>query len=382
MLKNILIMVLSFCMLFISCTKKSEVERYRVLGTDPLDIVTMEESSEALLQWAQQGLKNAVLIHVDPHDSLENIEPGTIQKISNMINDENWEDLNKSRGSLITNSNYLHAAVQLRIIDKMYWIIPYRLFEDIPLAKEKIQEFLRTSPSGFKEDEIARMRMIEGCLTGFLAGVDIHICSPRTLPKIFVPAIISMDGSFIPTYAEEGKISKLRSLKWTLDYIAFKEKLLVSHAYVSYGIESGYAEAVHRYVGDQLIASLGDPQILKAESPPELWQFRDKAENMLSGGEDKLVEEYLVEPLKKYPDDPALKLLHAAANVRLQKYDDGYAEADEICSMDKNYCYGFLYLGNAMKDSGWQKKFIQRAQETVPESMLVKRAVSHLIDLN
>jgi hypothetical protein len=50
--------------------------------------------------------------------------------------------------------------------------------------------------------------------------------------------------------------------------------------------------------------------------------------------------------------------------------------------MDKNYCYGFLYLGNAMKDSGWQKKFIQRAQETVPESMLVKRAVSHLIDLN
>jgi hypothetical protein len=50
--------------------------------------------------------------------------------------------------------------------------------------------------------------------------------------------------------------------------------------------------------------------------------------------------------------------------------------------MDKNYCYGFLYLGNAVDHNEWKKKFFQRAQETVPESVLVKRTVSPVIDLN
>jgi hypothetical protein len=383
MTKHILILILSLSILFISCTRKSDVDRVRVLGTDPLDeIAVLEEHREALVHWAQKGLKNAVLIHIDPHDSLQSIKPETIQRIAEMLKEEKWEELKKSRGALITNGNYLFAAVQLGIINKIYWIVPYRFFEDIPLAKEKIQDSLRTSPSGFKKDEIAGMRMIEGCLTGLLAGVDIHICSPRTLPRIFVPSIISMDAGFFPVYAKEAEISKLRALKWVMDYITFKQKILVSHADVSYGIESGYAEAVHRYLGDQLIESLGNPNILKAESPPELWQFRDRAENMLSGGEDTLVEEFLVEPLKKYPDDPALKLLHAAANTRLQKYEDAYKETNEICSRDKNYCYGFIYLGNETKDDDWKKKFFKRAQKTLPDSVYVKKTVSPVIDMN
>jgi hypothetical protein len=383
MLKNALILFLVVLMISISCTREEKATKYKLLGTDPLDaIAVLEEHSEALVYWAQKGLKNAVLIHIDPHHSLESIEPGTIQQIGAMLKEKNWGDLKKRRGSLITNSNYLYAAVQLGIIDKMYWIIPYRFFEDIPLAKEKIQDFLRTVSSGFKEDEIAGMRMIEGCLTGLLAGVDVHICSPRTLPRIFVPAVISMDVSFIPAYAKEAGISKLRALKWVMDYITFKQKLLVSHVDVSYGIESGQTDAVHRYIGDQLIESLGNPQTLKAESPPELWQFRDRAENMLSGGEDKLVEEFLVEPIKKYPDDPALKLLHAVAITRLQQYDDAYKETDEICSRNKNYCYGFIYLGNETKDDDWKKKFFKRAEKTLPDSVYVKKTVSPVIDMN
>jgi hypothetical protein len=383
MIKHIPILILSLAIPIISCTETNEVQRYRLLGTDPLDdIAVMEEHSEALIHWAQKDLKKAVLIHIDPHDSLEAIEPETIQQIGRLLKDKKWEELKKSRGSIITNTNYLFAAVQLGIIDKLYWVVPYRYFEDIPLAKEKIQDFLRTSPSGFKEDEIAGMRMTEGCLTGLLAGVDMHICSPRTLPKTFVPAIISMDASFLPTYAKEGGISKLRALKWILDYISFKQKILVSHAGVSYGIESGYTEAIHRYIGDQLIEGLGNPQILRLESPPELWQFRDNAENMLSGGEDKLVVEFLAEPLEKYPDDSALRLLLATAQVRLQKYDDAYKETDKICSRDKNYCYGFIYLAMEIKDNEWQKKFFNRAENTLPDSMYLKKTVSPVIEKN
>ncbi len=371
--KLFFLLVIFISLLFISCTRKSEVEKYRTLGTDPIDDIRInEEQSEALLQWVRKGLESAVLIHVSPFDSLQSIESGTLQLLSDMIKDEKWDELQKSHSSGIMNVNYLFAAVQLGIINKMYWIIPYRLFEDIPLAKEKIKEFLRSSPSKFNTDEIQNMRMIEGCLTGLLAGVDIHICSPRTLPKIYVPVILSMDTGFFPIYASESGTSKLRALKWAMDYMTYNRKLIILHTDVSYGIESGDTSPVYRYIGDELIEILGSPQTLSAEEPPELWQLRDNAENMLSGGEDKLVKEFLAEPLTKYPEDSALRLLQAAADVRLKNYDDAYKETNENCRIDKNYCYGFIYLGNETEDTDWKKKFFQRAKETLPEIAYLK----------
>ena len=370
------IWLVSFALLITSCTRTEETTKFKILGTDPLDSFTLtEERSQTFLGWAKSGLKGAVLIHVDPHDSLETIPPAEIQQVRDMLKDKHWDKIEKGRGTLIKNSNYLHAAVELGIVNKLYWIIPNKLFEDIPLAKEKIKDFLRSSPSKFKEDELERMRMVEGCLTGMLAGTDIHICSPRTLPRIYVPVIISMEVSFFPVYAQESGTSKLRALKQVMDYITFKQKLTVLHADISYGIESGYTAPIHRYIGDELKEILGNPKILKEKSPPELWQFRDRAENMLSGGEDELVVEFLSEPLQKYPDDPSLRLLHAAANVRLEKYEDAFSETDEICGLDKHYCYGFVYLGKTIKDEGWKKKFLERARALLPESNYVNVSV-------
>jgi hypothetical protein len=370
------IWMVSLALLFFSCTRKDEITQFNVLGTDPVDSITVvEERSQSFLNWAKSDVKGVVLVHVDPHDSLEAVIPARIQEIGNMVEHRQWDKIAQGRGDLIKNSNYLYAAVATGIVNKIYWVIPNRLFEDIPLAKEKIQDFLRTSPSKFREDEIAGMRMIEGCLTGYLAGTDIHICSPRTLPNIYVPVIISMNVGFFPVYATESKSSKLRALKWTMDYITFKQKLTVIRADISYGTRSGVTDPVHRYIGDELIEILGNPPILSAESPPELWQFRDRAENMLSGGEDSLIVEYLKEPLQKYPDDPALRLIHAAAQVRLKKYEEAFNETDALCSLDSHYCYGFVSLGKTIDDEGWQRKFFDRALAVLPDSVYVKDSV-------
>ena len=126
---------------------------------------------------------------------------------------------------------------------------------------------------------------------------------------------------------------------------------------------------------------MGNPQILKSDSPPELWQFRDKAENMLSGGEDELVIEYLKEPLNKYLDDPALILLNAAADIRLKKYDNALKAMDALCPKNEKYCYGYIYLGKIIDDKqeDWKKKFFQSALDALPESKYVNAKVSQLI---
>lgn len=379
MIKKIII-CLSLWLIAVSCVKKEEAQ-YPILGIDPLYMSVMEEPDEALTEWAKKGVKNAILVHISPYDSLKGITHHNIQKIAGIMEKKKWEQLNNSRGRLFNNSNYLYAAAQLEMVKRIYWVIPYRFFEDIPLAGDKIKEFLKKYVSGFEEKEIDLMKMTAGCLTGILSGADINICSPRTVPEVREPVTVSVDVSFFPVYAAEARISKLRALKWFFDYITLRRTFRVIHSNVSYGIESGYTDAIHRYIGDEIIEVMSNPQILKSDSPPELWQFRDKAENMLSGGEDELIVEYLDEPFNKYPDDPALLLLNAAAEIKLKKYDHALKSMDDICQKNEKYCYGYIYLGEIIdnKENVRKETFFKRASDALPDSKYVNKKVSELI---
>jgi len=364
----------------VSCVEKEKTDKYPILGIDPLYLNVIEEPDEAFIEWAKKGFMNAVLIHISPQDSLKDIPHLNIQKIAGIIEDQQWEQLSKSRGRLFNNSNYLYAAVQLEMVKRIYWVIPYRLFDDMPLAGEKIREFLKQSASELEEKEIELMKMTDGCLSGSLSGTDMHICSPRTVPEIREPVIMSMDVSFFPVYAADARISKLRALKWFFDYITLRRTFRVEHGTVSFSIESGHTDAIHRYIGEELVEGMGNPGILKSDSPPELWQFRDKAENMLTGGEDELIVEYLIEPFNKYPDDPALILLNTAAEIRLRKFDNALKAMDALCEKNEKYCYGYIYLGDIIdnKYTDWKETFFIRASDALPDSNYINKKVSQL----
>jgi hypothetical protein len=382
MMKKIIIWIMVFGIAGISCTEKDNARDYPVFGTDPVfEIGKIQDSSEALIMWAERGIQDAVLVHVDAHDSLEFISPEKIEGIRGLIGSEKQETSGYSRGMLLNKSNYLYAAVQLGIVKEIYWVLPYRLFDDIPLAEKKIKELLKTEGSVFRDREIDAMKMQRGCLAGTLTGANIHVCSPRTLHAIKGPAVMDIDVGFFPVYADEYGVSKLRALKWFFDEITFR-KIPVVHVSVSYGIEFGLTDPIHRYIGDETIEGIGNPQVFTADSPPELWKFRDMAENMISGGEDRRVVEYLKEPLLKYPDDLPLRMIHTTATLLIGGYDDAFKGVEGLCEMDGQYCYGFVYLGNilgAEKKYELQEKFFSRAQEKLPGSAYVN--MQHMLFL-
>lgn len=367
---------LIFLLLLFSCIRQDDIEEYPVLGMDTVeDIILIEDHSEALLKWAQEGLRDAVVVHVDAHDDLGYIPDDKIDKIRSLIKAKRWKELEKSRDignrSLFKLNNFLYAAVKLRIVKEIYWVLPYRFFDDIPLAEEKVKVFLKNTGSKFPEDDINMMRMKAGCLTGMLSGVNISICSPFTLPKIIEPVILDIDIDFFPILAFESQQSKLRALKIFLDFMNYKE-LRIKYANIAYSVNDGYTRPIHRYIGDEIFEIIRNPQILHADSPPELWTFRDTAENMLSGGEDKLVVEYLEEPLKKYPDDLPLRILNASAKLFMKKFDEAFDEVDELCIKDVKYCYAFIYMADILSDNkeyGEAERFYERAMEALPENI-------------
>lgn len=366
---EITVSLICLSVFFVSCTKNEEKADYPVFGKDKItDIQLVEKGSDSLANWALSDIRSTALVHVSAESSLSRIPLIHIEKMRAETNAGNWNMIKDKQGVLFGNDDYLHAASRLLMIEEIYWVLPYQYFSDIPLARDRIRKLLRASKD-FEEDEINATKMEFGCLKGRLSGVYIQICSPRTLPMIKKPVIINIDAGFFPLYAGGLRLSKLAAMKRFFDELVFR-KLKVVRIDISYGTEGGNTKAVHRFIGDELFEGISDPEIFRSESPPDLWMYRDEAENMLSGGEDRMVIDYLVKPLQQFPDDTALRMLRAEAKAKAGALNGAFDELNEICERDVHYCYGFVDLGNTLAD---RKKYDEA-------EMFFRRAVSSLPD--
>ena len=370
-------------LVLLSCTEKESIEKHPVFGRDKIEnVLLIENKSEALSGWAKSGIHKAVLVHVSAEDSLAAVEHSDIEKLRALADLKTREPIADKRGSLYQRSNYIYAAIKLNFFKEIYWVLPYRFFIDIPMAGKKVKEFLKTK-GVFREADIDNMRMDFGCLKGRLSDVDISICSPRTLPFINEPVAVSIDAGFFPVYAESMGQSGLSAIKRFIDEFSFK-KIQVIHVDISYGTEGGYTKAAQRFIGDELYEGIKNPEVFRAESPPELWKHRDQADNMLAGDEDIKVVEYLQEPLKQFSDDIPLRMLHVEAKVKAGKDNESFEELREICGHDRHYCYGFVDMGDILagkKEYDSAEKFFLEAVKTLPDDpYIIRRYISFLED--
>lgn len=363
--KLITLWMLCFACLLVSCTEKDEIKKYPVFGVDALDNVLLFESSgDVLPAWAEEGIRNAVLLHVSDADSLGVIPQPNIEKLKDAVYGEE---------RLYTDTDYLYAASRLGIIRKIYWILPYRFFDDIISAENKIKQFLKDG-GAFSAGDIDRMRMEFGCLTGRLSETDVAVCSPRTMHTLNEPVLLSIDTAFFPLYADGLQVSKLHAEKKLFDELAFR-KIRIIRADIICNTENGRSRPRHRYLAFEFAEGIRNPQIFQAATPPDLWTHRDTAENMLSGGEDTMVLTYLAEPLKKHPQDIPLKTLSAIAHARAGHDDESFSELNEVCGRDVYSCYGFIEAGKVFaekKSYDKAEKYFLKALEALPGRPYVK----------
>lgn len=312
----------------------------------PASLDVHATAAQAVEGWIKDGLKGLTIVHVSPASGIGGNKGNS--------------------GSATTRRDFLSAAIAKGMVERIYWVLPYGLFNDIPLAAERVKTFLKTTAPEFDHSEIEAMRMEQGCLAGMIGGVDMRICSPFTMPTITGRTMLVMDASFIPPFAFENGASKLFATKILFDTIGHKLPDL-AHADVVVGVRDGSLKPIHHYLALQAYDILNNPEILDSP-PPELWKMRDNAENMYSGGESDLVIEDLSVSLKAYPDDRPLRMLEAAALARTGKVNEALARTKELCKEQEDYCYALAYLASELESEG-------RAKESEPFGREATRAL-------
>jgi len=350
--------------IYASCDNASD---FPILGEYPVSGVhRYEDHSEALLQWAKDGVKDSIVINIDTHDDIRAIPPDRIKRLKQIYEKKDWNALRMADSladdSLYNVGNFLYAAAKLGIIREVYWVIPFAHYS-YPDTANRLRLFMKTY--GFSDEDIATFRMDNHCFSGTTGGVPLHVCGIESLPKIAEPVILSIDLDFLPAAAFEYHRDKTSALQMFFDAL-FAKKYRIRDALVAYSVNGGYMRVISRWLGDEAAKVIESPSY--RGSP--FWSALQKADIAYKQKRLGKSMNEIMPMLGRFADHPAVQVYIAYADLELGRYDEAFRYAEKACLTHRNYCYALLDLWYELKDSenpAETEKFYERGLELNPD---------------
>lgn len=255
---------------------------------DPVEGVRLLENHyEALPLWAETGIKDAIVLHVDSHhDMLSNGKKEDFEPLRKMVESGDYRGMKRAGhdiypGALYDYTNYLVPAYHLGIVREIWWVLPVQKPMDGDFLM-KLQKFLGERQFGkFSMEEISQLRLEGAYIRGTLGGVPLTISRVESIPSFEEPVLLDLDCDYLvgdPTW-DLGADHRSSGMEQPLtDFLLSmrKKEIPVKRATVVYSVEGNYLPIHYRYVGTLLQKWLVDPdaaeEILSSGSWKGFWE--------------------------------------------------------------------------------------------------------------
>ncbi|OGW25916.1 MAG: hypothetical protein A2X59_02340 [Nitrospirae bacterium GWC2_42_7] len=339
----------------------------------PFDIKVFEDHRDALEHWAKKEFRDAVLVNIDAHDDIQMVSTENMNRLKEIsqktvnsgLGGHNFSE-NESISPLITNSNFINAAVKLGIIKRVVWIVPstFDLFQD-----NSMQLVSLLKAYGFQKEDINTFKMKGECFRGRAFEVPLDICDINSLPYLNEPVLLSIDADYFPLAVSGNNYKITKSIQNTVNRI-FSKGYTIQDAVVAYSVNGGFLNTTHRWVGDLAADLLRSPEMRAESELPEKYAVLQSVDLLLTMKRHKDLLDYLLPYLKKDEKNPAINMYVAKAYHELGEIDKSFAYAEKACLAENNYCYGLPELGsNILDDHGLAsaERFFVRGYEMCPK---------------
>lgn len=317
-----------------------------VLGHSALaDFFVAEDHSRFLAHWAEQGIRNAVLVNIDTHDDFHFAPEDKISQLKDMYKRKEWQrfaDADSSKNSargLYGIGNWIYAGIQLGVFREVYWVIPYA-FLDRSDALQQLHSYLESIE--FSADDVKTFNRKGNHFHGTIRGMQVTICSLEALPVINEPLLLSVDADFFPTYVNEYRVAYLPALTSAFTAL-FAKKYRLLGAAVCYSINGEYLLPQHRWVGDAVRLILKKPELLRAPVP-ELVDIQQQVDNEYRA-RNAAGMLALIQGSPAGTVEPSLLLYAALAHMLVNDPEAAFAAAMASCRADILYAAALPYMG-------------------------------------
>ena len=226
-----------------------------------------EDHSHAYGLWKEQGVTDAVCVHVDAH--LDVMDRGftkeVLERVSKCTSRDQLDDVCPPTflpwGGLHC-GNYLFPALKEDIVTHLIWVIPEGMLGDSPLldfARDELLNWVEMTITEFQG-----LKMVGKCVEGELGGHRFTLCTAGNLPEIdqSKPILLDIDVDYFQDekdliWQSPSELKKLLSLE--------KFDILT----IAVSVDGGYTCLEHRY-----LAEVTESVFLSEE---DLWEERVQA---------------------------------------------------------------------------------------------------------
>lgn len=320
-----------------------------------LNVVRIENHSDALLHYLKAGYKNRAVIHIDAHDDSRYIEDGKIEEMEKLASAGEYETLKEQSGisyasltpKLYNIGNFLYAAYKLGIVKEVYWVMPANEIRlDHP---EHVRKYLRRV--GFSEESANSFKVVDGYLRGHRNGLPTILCLQSDIPALNEPALISLDIDYFYAFFKNNVETPMLDLTLKLYNNLKLQNITTDSVIISYSVNGMTMPLMHKYTADYLYAAAKDPAIVDGKVPV-LWKLRSGA---LQKRQKKLYMESvraLDQVLAMEPDNASLYFDLSIGYLYLKDLDSALSVLQLSVSKDLSYLLGFVEAAEIIETNG------------------------------
>lgn len=329
-----------------------------LVGVEPVRrIVLMEDHDQAYHAWKEAGLKDRMVVHVDPHIDfawLPEKDPEELLKVESLRELEEqsseaalWNLTSRTRKELIGIGNYLNPALREGIIRGICWVVPDGFFETREQRKElhEIVADLGKSPPRTLE----KIAWTSESLTAEIYGKPVVVCTLSGLPEFDESILLDLDTDFMVIssisrcypYAD---FLETKPWIWPEELLARlgRPGLRTDFVTIAYSVEGGYTPLAYKYLGDELATLLKDPV---SGNHREIMALRRQAALLQEEQRFKAAGQQYERVLDSHSDDPSTHYRLAQIYFELGHANQGQDHFRQAVALDSSYRTQYNNLG-------------------------------------
>lgn len=225
----------------------------------------VENGNEALPLWAREGVRSAIIVHVDSrHNLLTDRRESDFGSLKGLLAAGDFAGLAAAgSGNTVLSDydfdSYLAGAWHLGLAREIWWVYPLSREFDAAFLEE-MKAFLAERQRGvFARSEIDAFRLEDRLIRGTLNGIPLTISRLEDVPSFTEPVVLDIDCEyFTGPLSADGPRGMKELLAAFRDTLA-RKRIRVSSALVSYSVE-GHLLPLHlKYIGRVLQIWLQHP---------------------------------------------------------------------------------------------------------------------------
>jgi len=214
-----------------------------------------EEHCSVLADWIDRGFHGKTLVYVDAHLDLQFIREERMQKLRAAATRDEITALEKTNHLLPDGDfvygieNFLYAASQLGVIDRLIWVSPPHV--DIRLSPQVLDYVQQIDGVTFEELTSIR-KTADSCYEATLLGLDITFCGVDGLERLSIPedSLVDIDTDFFVAIPADRAWLHPRELHAAIA-ASVPSPAMIS---IARSVSSGFMPLRYRYFADYFAA--------------------------------------------------------------------------------------------------------------------------------